>query len=87
MISPTSVNKVFTDLTCWKCEEESLIAAPATQAARGSLGELVQSTAVQHSVCQKCGALSVNPLQSRANKMLWRKQRKEAIREANRSSN
>ena len=74
------------DLTCWKCGEESLREAADTSAMRGPHGELTASTDIRHSDCQKCGAYSVNPAQALHNKTVGRKARKERIREANRTS-
>ena len=81
-----AVTKVLTELTCWKCGEESLKEAASAGAARGSRGELLASTEIKHSDCQKCGAYSVNPTQARHNKIMGRKNRKELIRESNRTS-
>jgi len=78
--------KIMTDLTCWKCGEESLQEAPTSNTARGTHGELLPPSGVRHSDCQKCGAYSVNAAQARHNKMMGRKTRKELIREANRTS-
>jgi hypothetical protein len=78
--------KVMTELTCWKCGEESLKEAAGAGATRGAHGELLASTSLKHSDCQKCGALSVNPAQAKHNKMVGRKARKELIRESNRTS-
>lgn len=76
----------MTDLTCWKCSEESLVEAINTGAARGTHGELLASMHIHHSDCPKCGAYSVNAAQARLNKMAGRKARKEVIREGNRTS-
>ena len=78
--------KVMTDLTCWKCGEESLKEAASTGATRSAHGELLAATDIKHSDCQKCGAYSVNAAQARHNKMVGRKVRKEMIRESNRTS-
>jgi len=78
--------KVMTELTCWKCGEESLQEAANSAAKHGPNGELLAAMDVKHSVCQKCGAFAVNPLQARHNKMAGRKTRKERIRDANRAS-
>lgn len=78
--------KVMTDLTCWKCGEESLKEAASAGVARGSHGEALTSTEVKHSDCQKCGAYSVNAVQARHNKIMGRKARKAAIHESNRTS-
>lgn len=78
--------KIFTELTCWKCGEESLKEAGIAEARHGSQGELLVAVDVKHSVCGKCGAYSVNPAQALQNKIMGRKTRKERIRESNRSS-
>ncbi|MEQ1776267.1 MAG: hypothetical protein ABL891_21010 [Burkholderiales bacterium] len=83
---PQAASHVMTDLTCWKCSEESLVEAINTSAARGTHGELMASTHVHHSDCPKCGAYSVNAAQARLNKIAGRKARKEVIREGNRTS-
>ena len=77
---------VVTDLTCWKCGEESLKEAASIVSARGAHGELLTSTDIHHSDCQKCGAYSVNAAQARHNKTASRKVRKDHIRESNRTS-
>ena len=81
-----AATKVITDLTCWKCGEETLKEAASAAATRGSHGELMAATDIKHSDCQKCGAYSVNPAQARLNKIAGRKVRKELIRESNRIS-
>lgn len=78
--------KVITDLTCWKCGEESLKEATSAGAARSAHGELLASSEIKHSDCQKCGAYSVNAVQARHNKTTGRRNRKEVIRESNRTS-
>jgi ribosomal protein L40E len=78
--------QVMTELTCWKCGEESLQEAAVADTKHGSQGELVVPVDVKHSVCQKCGAYAVNPAQARHNKITGRKTRKDRIREANRAS-
>ena len=83
---PQAATLVMTDLTCWKCSEESLVEAINTGATRGTHGELMATTHVHHSDCPKCGAYSVNAAQARLNKMAGRKARKEVIREGNRTS-
>jgi cytochrome c-type biogenesis protein CcmH/NrfF len=47
--------KVMTELTCWKCGEESLQEANGAGATRGAKGELLASVEMRHSECQKCG--------------------------------
>ena len=78
--------KVTTDLTCWKCGEESLKEAANIGPTRGTHGELLASTEQRHSECQKCGTYSVNAAQALHNKNVGRKTRKARIRESNRSS-
>lgn len=78
--------KVTTGLTCWKCGEESLKETGNAGATRGPHGELLASTELQHSVCEKCGTYAVNPAQIIHNKNVARRARKALIREANRSS-
>ena len=78
--------KITTDLTCWKCGEESLLEAAIAGVTRGAHGDLLAATDIRHSDCQKCGAYSVNPAQALHNKTIGRKSRKERIREANRTS-
>lgn len=78
--------KIMTDLTCWKCGEESLQEAAIAGVTRGPHGDLLNSTDIRHSDCQKCGAYSVNPAQALHNKTVGRKSRKARIIEANRTS-
>lgn len=78
--------KVTTELTCWKCGEESLKEAASAGATRGAKGELLASTEMRHSECQKCGTYSVNAAQSLHNKNVGRKTRKAHIYESNRTS-
>jgi hypothetical protein len=78
--------KVITDLTCWKCGEESLQEAATTGATRGAHGELLASTEMRHSECQKCGTYSVNATQALHNKTVGRKTRKAHIYESNLAS-
>ena len=81
-----ATGKITTDLTCWKCGEESLKESASAGATRGTHGELLASTDIRHSDCQKCGAYSVNPAQAKHNKIVGRKARKEHIYESNRTS-
>jgi hypothetical protein len=78
--------KIISDLTCWKCGEESLKEAAVAGIARGAHGDLMASTDIRHSDCQQCGAYSVNRAQALHNKTVGRKSRKERIRESNRTS-
>jgi ribosomal protein L37E len=81
-----ATTKVMTDLTCWKCGEESLKVASDNGTTRGAQGELVASSELQHSECQKCGTYSVNTAQALHNKAIGRKNRKSIIRASNLSS-
>ena len=81
-----AIAKPKSDLTCWKCGEDSLVEAAISGVARGPHGDLLTSTDIRHSDCQKCGAYSVNAAQALHNKAVGRKSRKALIREANRIS-
>jgi len=84
MAGNTAAEKIITDLTCWKCGEESL--QPPSNNTR-SITSQDGATAVigtQHSTCSKCGAISVNAEQAKHNKTVNRKSRRASIREANR---
>ena len=78
--------KATTELTCWKCGEESLKAAASAGATRDAHGELLAATQMHHSVCEKCGTYSINAAQAIHNKNVSRKIRKDKIRQSNRSS-
>ncbi len=85
MQAQTHAAKVTTDLTCWKCGEETLKAtrvAVETNAFRAK----AEGSGVQKSECTKCGATSVNAVQARHNKILGRRNRKAIIKETNRKS-
>jgi hypothetical protein len=80
-----AVTKVMTDLTCWKCGEETLkdtTVVVDTKAFRAK----VEASSVMQSECTKCGTHSVNAAQALHNKILGRKNRKAIIKEANRKS-
>jgi hypothetical protein len=82
----TATAKVMTDLTCWKCGEETLkemVVAVDTNAFRSAKAE---ASGVMQSECTKCGTHSVNAVQALHNKILARKTRKAVIKEANRKS-
>ena len=84
--SQAATTKVFTDLTCWKCGEETLkqvVEAVDPNAFKRDTGV---ASALMQSECTKCGAHSVNAMQSRHNKTIGRKTRKAIIKEANRKS-
>ena len=78
--------KVFTDLTCWKCGEESLKQVVEAVDPNAFKRDTAAATGLMQSTCGKCGAHSVNAAQSRHNKTLGRKNRKAIIKEANRKS-
>jgi hypothetical protein len=78
--------KVITDLTCWKCGEETLKQVVDTVDANAFRRDTAVASALMQSTCGKCGALSVNATQSRHNKTVGRKTRKAIIKEANRKS-
>lgn len=86
MQAQTATAKVMTDLTCWKCGEETLKAMvePVDPNAYGSAK--VVASALMQSECTKCGTHSVNAVQARHNKTLGRRNRKAIIKEANRKS-
>ena len=86
MQAQTHAAKVTTDLTCWKCGEETLkemAVAVETNAFRRAKAE---ASGVMKSECTKCGAHSVNAVQARHNKILGRRNRKAIIKETNRKS-
>ena len=76
----------MTDLTCWKCGEESLKEAAEVADSLSAKGERITSAGIWHSDCGKCGAYSVNPAQLRHNKAVARTNRKAIIKEANRKT-
>ena len=84
MEAQTVAAKVMTDLTCWKCGEETLkeMVEPVDLNAFGS--HKIVASGLKHSECTKCGTRSVNAVQARLNKTLGRKNRKAIIKEANR---
>ena len=81
----TAEVKVMTDLTCWKCGEESLVEVADAVPAAHLKTEKVVSSASKHSSCGKCGAYSVNATQARHNKTVGRQNRKAIIKESNRA--
>lgn len=84
MPAPTAEKKPMTDLTCWKCGEESLVEAPAA-AVLVPAGPPVIAVGGRYSICGKCGTRSVSAVQARHNKVESKKARKAMIRESNRS--
>ena len=83
---PALETKIYTDLTCWKCGEESLKEVVNAEEAHGPKGEKIVSTAIRHSLCEKCGAYALNPAQLQHNRVLARASRKSIIKDANRKS-
>ena len=86
MQAQTATAKVMTDLTCWKCGEETLKQMVETADPHAFRSVNVEASGLLQSECTKCGARSVNATQSRHNKILGRKNRKAIIKEANRKS-
>jgi ribosomal protein L44E len=78
--------KTITNLTCWKCGEETLKEISGATESFSSKGEKVTSLGSLHSDCQKCGAYSVNADQAQHNKIIARQNRKAVIKEANRNA-
>ncbi len=76
--------KGMTDLTCWKCGEESLAEVADAAHPANLKGEKVVASASRHSSCAKCGAYSVNATQARHNRLVGRQNRKAIIKESNR---
>jgi hypothetical protein len=77
--------KVMTDLTCWKCGEESLkeiFEAVDSHAFRGENAAM----GLMKSECAKCGVQSINARQALHNKIAARKGRKALIKAANSKS-
>ena len=81
-----AVAKVMTDLTCWKCGEETLKEMTVAVDTNAFRRPKVEASGLMQSECTKCGSHSVNAVQARHNKMLGRKNRKAIIKEANRKS-
>ena len=84
MSEAQAVAKVMTDLTCWKCGEESLqeVSEKIDPNAFRPANAII--TAIMQSKCTKCGAQSINAAQAAINKVNGRKSRKHLIKEANR---
>jgi hypothetical protein len=78
--------KVMTDLTCWKCGEETLKEMFEAVDPNAFRSEATTVVATMQSECTKCGAHSVNAAQALQNKTAARKSRKAFIKEANRKS-
>ncbi len=86
MQAQTPAAKVTTDLTCWKCGEETLKSTLVAVAVNAFRSAKAEGSGVQKSECTKCGATSVNAAQARHNKILGRRNRKAIIKETNRKS-
>lgn len=87
MTTTTVAAKIHTDLTCWKCGEETLQPTSGTsKSAANSKDETLALFGSEHSVCSKCGAKSVNAAQAKRNQMVNRKTRRANIRAANNRS-
>ena len=82
----TATPKVMTELTCWKCGEESLKEMVEAVDPHAFSRDKLAASGLMQSECTKCGTRSVNAAQSRHNKTLGRKNRKAIIKEANRKS-
>ena len=82
----TATAKVMTDLTCWKCGEETLKEMTVAVDTNAFRRAKVEASGLMQSECTKCGTHSVNATQARHNKTLGRKNRKAIIKEQNRKS-
>ena len=78
--------RVSTDLTCWKCGEETLVEMTKAEESNPAKTLKPASLAIRHSECQKCGAYSVNAAQGQYNRVVARGNRKNIIKELNRKS-
>jgi hypothetical protein len=78
--------KVMTDLTCWKCGEESLKVMVEAVDPKAFRSTVAAASGLLQSECTKCGTRSVNTAQARHNKTLGRRNRKAIIKESNRKS-
>ena len=78
--------KVMTDLTCWKCGEETLKQMVETVDTNAFKSTKAAASGIMQSECTKCGTRSVNAVQARHNKTLGRQNRKLIIKDANRKS-
>ena len=81
-----AATKVMTDLTCWKCGEETLKEAVVAVDTNAFRSAKVEASGLMQSECTKCGAHLVNATQARHNKSLGRRNRKAIIKEQNRKS-
>ena len=86
MQATPAIEKVMTDLTCWKCGEETLKQMVETVDTNAFKRATIVASGLMQSECTKCGTRSINAVQSRYNKALGRKNRKSIIKEANRKS-
>lgn len=78
--------KVMTDLTCWKCGEETLKEVANAIDPNAFHSAKVVASGIMQSRCTKCGTHSVNATQARQNRALGRRNRKSIIKEANRKA-
>jgi hypothetical protein len=81
-----ATGKVMTDLTCWKCGEESLKQLVEAVDPKAFRSTAVGASELLQSECTKCGTRSINAVQARHNKTLGRRNRKAIIKESNRKS-
>ena len=81
-----AAGKVMTDLTCWKCGEETLKEMTVAIDTNAFRSKTTEASGVMQSECTKCGTHSVNATQALHNKILGRKNRKAVIKESNRKS-
>jgi hypothetical protein len=87
MNTQTSVaSKTMTDLTCWKCGEESLKELFVAVDPNAFRSAVTTVAATMQSECTKCGVHSVNATQALQNKISARKSRKAFIKIANSKS-
>ncbi len=84
MEAQTATAKVMTNLTCWKCGEETLKEMTVAVDPKAFRSAKVEASGVMQSECTKCGTRSVNATQALHNKILGRKNRKAVIKESNR---
>ena len=86
MEQQVAAGKVMTNLTCWKCGEESLKEMTVAVDTKAFRSAKTDAPGVMQSECTKCGTHSVNAAQALHNKILGRKNRKAVIKESNRKS-
>jgi len=86
MQAQTETAKVMTELTCWKCGEETLKPVVSAIDPNAFGADKIVAGLLMKSECTQCGASAVNAAQARHNKTLGRKNRKAIIKEANRKA-